>query len=320
MPEVVYEETLRHAGNRAAESARDLKKVLKEAAFGLGLARDEQDRVLEAALGGRQSHEVAKSRFDFFIASTGTTILSPSGLVDAAELQRRYFEAEAPFSESGEKKAEFPDAIALLSLEGWAEKHDRHVLVVSHDNDWKNFCAGSRRLHIIGDLAHAIGLFQHATAAANFVSALQKWAAASTEWGRVESAVEDALWGMSVTVDANSDYSFDDEVIDRTLDGLELAHEAPTVLSANADEWVVEVPVIAEIGIEVDFSFSVRDGIDRDYVPIGSTRVNAAQQLETKVILTFWAPVEGGDAPELAEVEVAATSIYVECDYVSPSF
>jgi hypothetical protein len=64
----------------------------------------------------------------------------------------------------------------------------------------------------------------------------------------------------------------------------------------------------------------VRDGNDRDFIPIGSTQIDAEQQLETKVILTFWAPDGESAAPELAEVEVAAASIYVKCDYIGPSF
>ncbi|MEX3992675.1 PIN domain-containing protein [Paraburkholderia sp. EG286A] len=318
MPEVVYEETLRHAATRATESARDLRKTLKDAGFGLGLARDVQDRVLEVALGGLQADELAKSRFDSFIESTGTTVLSPASLVDAAELQRRYFESEAPFSEAGDKKAEFPDAIALLSLEGWADKHDKNVLVVSHDNDWKNFCAGSRRLHIIGDLAHAIGLFQHVTAASNFASSLEEWAETNGDWARVESAVEDALWGMSITVDANSEYSFEDEVIDRVLLGAEVGDEA-TVISAGAEEWVIEVPLVLNLEIEVSFSFYLRDGIDKDCVAIGGTRVKEKRAIASSAILTFWPLEDEGVPPELSDVEIMATSIYIDCDYVGPS-
>jgi PIN domain len=77
-----------------------------------------------------------------------------------SDLIQKYFQAKPPFSETGKKKNEFPDAIALMSLETWANKNQTKIIVVTSDNDWKNFCKSSERLLAIDDFAGALGLFQ----------------------------------------------------------------------------------------------------------------------------------------------------------------
>lgn len=44
-----------------------------------------------------------------------------------------YFDLRPPFEPNEGKKAEFPDAIALLELEGYGEQKRRYVLAVSRD-------------------------------------------------------------------------------------------------------------------------------------------------------------------------------------------
>ncbi|SAL87419.1 hypothetical protein AWB74_08107 [Caballeronia arvi] len=315
MPDLVHDEVTRHSEERAVTSARALRKALKEAEFGLGLARDMQERIQAELLGEKKPEEVARSRLAEFLKRTGTVTLSPEGLVSVSELQRRYIVAQPPFAKSGEKKAEFPDAIALLSLEAWATENNTHIVVVSHDNDWKQFCAGSLRLHAVDDLAYAIGLFQHPAAAIRFAVTLQNWLDTDPDAKRVESYISDALWGLSITVDAASEYSFDEEVVDMELIDLELMDGHTTVTSANENEWTIEIQVKAQIRFEVYFSFSVRDGTDRDFVRVGQNTVDVIDNVDFNVLLTFLAPV-GSAAPELEDVDVAAFNVRLDCGYV----
>ena len=74
-----------------------------------------------------------------------------------------YFLHCAPFKESGNKKNEFPDAIALLSLQSWAEENNDNLLAVSIDNDWKNFVQGKDNIKVIDDLAKAMDILNKQT-------------------------------------------------------------------------------------------------------------------------------------------------------------
>lgn len=71
-----------------------------------------------------------------------------------------YFNKKPPFHNENPKKSEFPDAIALASLEAWSIKENRKILVVSRDGDWKSFCDQSNRLYLLNDLATALEMFQ----------------------------------------------------------------------------------------------------------------------------------------------------------------
>jgi len=50
----------------------------------------------------------------------------------------KYFNSEFPFSK-GEKKSEFPDAFALLSIEHWCKNNHKKCFVFSHDKDLLNY-------------------------------------------------------------------------------------------------------------------------------------------------------------------------------------
>lgn len=59
----------------------------------------------------------------------------------AEEIFEKYFNSAPPFSESGKKKSEFPDAFIIQSVLNYVYKYDKNILVVSSDDDWKKaFC------------------------------------------------------------------------------------------------------------------------------------------------------------------------------------
>ena len=58
--------------------------------------------------------------------------------VKPQEVFADYFSAKPPFSATGSKKAEFPDAFVLKGLLQYCSKNPTaQILVVSNDNDWK---------------------------------------------------------------------------------------------------------------------------------------------------------------------------------------
>lgn len=74
-----------------------------------------------------------------------------------------YFLHQAPFKETGNKKNEFPDAIALLSLQSWAEENNKKLLAVSSDKDWIDFSIHKDHIDVIDDLAKAMDILNKQT-------------------------------------------------------------------------------------------------------------------------------------------------------------
>jgi hypothetical protein len=64
----------------------------------------------------------------------------PISNVSIDSLAKAYFSQSPPFG-GGDKKAEFPDAISMMALEAWTKKNSEKLLVVSRDDDVKQFCA-----------------------------------------------------------------------------------------------------------------------------------------------------------------------------------
>ena len=64
--------------------------------------------------------------------------------VTMQEVFQKYFTAAPPFAVSGKKKNEFPDAVALMSLEAWTNKNNKRVLAVSGDKDWADTLTNQR--------------------------------------------------------------------------------------------------------------------------------------------------------------------------------
>ncbi len=56
---------------------------------------------------------------------------------DPAIIFNKYFNAVPPFSATGDKKNEFPDAFIIQAIKDYLEKHPKErALIISNDNDW----------------------------------------------------------------------------------------------------------------------------------------------------------------------------------------
>lgn len=103
---------------------------------------------MDRALKGLISSQVAQREIDQFLENTGADVIL-AGKTNLDMVLDLYFEGKVPFG-LGKKRCEFPDAIALLSLEEYAKAADRGIIVVSGDNDWIRFCETSESGHLFG--------------------------------------------------------------------------------------------------------------------------------------------------------------------------
>ena len=77
--------------------------------------------------------------------------------VDAQEVFADYFNTKPPFSATGDKKAEFPDAFVIKGLLSYcAQNPDAQVLVISDDSDWKNALAENSQIEIVNSFKDAL--------------------------------------------------------------------------------------------------------------------------------------------------------------------
>lgn len=101
-----------------------------------------------------------EKKLNEFIRSTGAKLVSGKG-VDVDRINTMYQDFTPPFANNEKKRKEFPDAIALLSLEQWAEEEGGVVLLVTKDKGMREFCETSEYVKTIPELTDAYAHFLH---------------------------------------------------------------------------------------------------------------------------------------------------------------
>jgi hypothetical protein len=172
LSEIVVREVFKYL-KIEAKSARDaLGQALKASGKNALLSGSALDAVKTAHDAALTPEESSKNRLKAFENSTGLRLI-PAHDADMKELIKRYFKPLPPFEGSGKKKNEFPDAIALLTLEAWAKTEGKKILAISKDEGWAAFAKDSEHIDVEADLATALQLLQaHADGAKTLVATL----------------------------------------------------------------------------------------------------------------------------------------------------
>ncbi len=280
------------------EKARDAQKAIEKSLKQVKehwCAEDQDiEQIKEIVFGGREAQEVVFERFKQFEELTSLEIVEAQNYVMVGDLIQKYFKAKPPFSETGKKKNEFPDAIALMSLETWANKNQTHIIVVTLDNDWKSFCKSSERLIAIDDFAGVLGLFQRQNADDICKHLSEKYEKGELENVKeaISSALEYQMSNIEIYPEAASSYQYEYDSTEVILNGFEFkSFESPNLIfrPVNFDDesLVVESRLSVDVNIEGSFSFYVYDSIDKDDVPLGSGSANIQTNLDVDILISL---------------------------------
>lgn len=316
LSEVVINEVCKHIRTdietKAAKTAAGINQYLKA-------SRSDRDRnAISEDLGLENDHGArATELMDAFLAQVSAETVRVETGTSVRALHDLYFEARPPFSAKADKKSEFPDAIALLSLERWAHDHDGIVLAVSDDGDWANFAAQSDHLVCVDQLATALNLFNRKDGvfAIRLAQHLRSGEAKSLRNG-IENELDSLIEVFDI--EAQAPYYYDAETDLSEIVGWSVADETFEVVASDEDSVTVAFPVAVEARFRASFTFSVRDGIDRDYVTIGGTRAERNEHFDVMIVATM--DRDDSKDPDLLDLESESSGLtidfgYVEIDY-----
>ena len=233
----------------------------------------------------------AKAEIDAFLAACGADVI-PADTIKVSDVVGSYFHQAPPFSSKG-KKNEFPDAIALLSLEAWAETNDEVILAVSNDGDWKTYCESSERFGLKEDLGDAIAsLAADAEAylplAKAVVEDLRKnpQGVAGEDF---ENALEFSVSNAFVFAEFDGPMPGEAEEVFLTLSSFDLLPdddlEDVELMQMADDRFVARVPIMVKALLTALVSFSVYDSVDKDRVPMGSAEVERDVEFPASVLI-----------------------------------
>jgi len=293
--EIVHREMKRHLTDLVREARVALDKGLKEVQQQMLASDGAANRARNAILTSESDGEIAQRRLDEFYERCGATVL-PVDSVTSREVLDRYFNQEPPFAATGDKKQEFPDAYALMSVEKWAEKHVFKVLVVSHDKGWKEFCENSDRLVYRNDLGSALKLFQPHNAASQLLADLNACLVSEGDAPGIVNAmtrgIKESIEAMEINVDAQSRFYWEPTEVYAEYKSHEFRQLSDNVFDIDLvrvteQEVVVRIPAEIACDVHASFSLSMTDPIDKDEIGMGSQSLKVEQTFDSDVLITF---------------------------------
>jgi len=329
LSKIILTEVAQHLKNQLEKSKDDIEGALSNASR-TGLVLDEHKAQLDAAAGLlRDPRTIAIERIKQFFRETGGRSVEYE-LADMTTVVRYYFRSIAPFEPK--KKSEFPDAIALLSLEAWAEENDRRILAISDDSGWLKYGETSDRIDVESDLAHALSTFQDHDQQVRrhvieFFTALEA-GELNVDAEQIETDIDLGLALHNIDVEATPDFNgrveLEGEYLDLTSyefqksDGV---FDFDIIETAKA-KITLQIFVDISATAHVDAGIYVNDSIDRDEVYLGSNHLQQDYSDTVSVMITL-----EGDFDE-GPVAVSATDVqvlemvhgYVDFGSVEPDF
>ncbi|MES0036060.1 PIN domain-containing protein [Mesorhizobium sp. M0046] len=320
LSEIVFNEVKAHISALAAETHAGLMVALHKVRK--GWRRDVNMDDVDKLLGLEQSPlEFAEAFFADYANETEPDIIKVDGLVSHDEVIRRYFATEPPFSTKEPKKSEFPDALALLSLEAWASANKTLVLLVSADGDWKRFAEQSDWLVLVPELGTALDHFNLSNEIRKTVGRalemLQK-ADAPEMHDEIERAIELFLEQFDPEVEAYSSLEYEIDNIDPSLQHWFLNDFDSRILFVSPDMIVFAVSVTAIVNFEGTFSYSVHDSIDRDYVSLGSDSHETEETISIPMTISMQRQIE--EEPVVERIEITPIRVVIDFGSIEPNW
>lgn len=334
-PDVIHKEIIKHLSNPIHELDKNFDKMIKDLNRLVGADIDTVTSIVSELKKFTNAELITKDRVNKFYEEVNGEVLKCSEHLDVNLLLDMYFDIDAPFEDNKEKRKEFPDAIALLSLESWAVKQGFKVIIVSNDNGWMNYADTSENLVFFKELPDALAEIQPHAEAQKIIKLLMESdfiLDSNNLISEISELIEAEVNGVDpwvVSIDATSDqiYDYDDIRVEYTTCDVLVKKESRDtpikIIKINSDEIVLNLTIKIFCNVSASFDFSVEDGIDHDhdYVSVGSTRETVSADFITDAILTISGDFSAGvEALSVDNVELQGFLSSVDFGYIEPSY
>ncbi|MFM0239881.1 PIN domain-containing protein [Paraburkholderia phytofirmans] len=324
--EMTLKEIRRHLAKKTEEARSSLQKGLADSVNHWALPDEKRKQLLRDVVGDADFNAASKARLSAFLERCKAEIAGAQEHLEVDKLIALYFDQKAPFESTKDKKSEFPDAITLLSLGSWATKQKTSVLFVTRDKGCISYCETAERLAAIDDLGAALTLVQerneHTRKLTDTVAQRIQEGAYPDFLEQLTSTIANNVHDLNIIPEASSSFYFDAEMEDEHVVDAEFESKdgRPVLNPVGYVNDVLTVQGIVTVNLELvgAFSFSMRDGIDRDMVRIGHGRAEREVTVSIEVLYTF-EDFEDGE-PELVEIEIVPTRFEVDFGEVNPDY
>lgn len=322
--DVVVREVVSHIRADVEGAHADFNRALKDLEDSIQLTKKAIKEASALLIDGRTPQAIAEQRWADFARKIQLTLVRASKRTSIQDVLDRYFESRLPFRDKGGKKNEFPDAFALLSLEQWAAEKKTRLLVLSHDEDWKDFCSQSERLDILEDLGDALACFQdeHVLYLCRELGVLLRKGDKVGIIPAIKTAIEHQDEKIEIHVESDSQFSVEEDSVDHSIEFLEIDKDellpAFEAVEYRNSKLVALVRVQVKLKINVQFSFAKWDSIDREYLPMGTREVVTEEDEIIEVLVTFSGEIDR--KPVVEQVELLPKTVHLSFYDLEPDW
>ena len=299
--DVVAREVQSHIERDAVQSLVEVRRALAQHRKAWQL--DETvDQLGETAKLTGDANEIARNKWNKFVTDIKGRELEAADTLPVSALLDAYFYTQPPFEKEGKKKAEFPDAIALLSLEEWARRKNTKILTIAADGGWKEFGEKSKYIIVLDDIAKLFGHYNRSdNFAAQRINNLIELGKMPELIDQIQALVADHFDDSSIEVEADSHVGFESEFAG--VDVIKV-HFMPgfQVIASNDDSIDIALEFTCQIQFNADFSWFIWDGVDREFVSMGSDIISREEHNAFVEVVGRFSR-EFDDTPEIFDLE-----------------
>lgn len=327
LSDIVYLELKSHLNRKEKETRSKVESALNDTCDYLNCCMDDIKKIKSLIKFDDDIGAISNLNLEDFLNKCGIEIVKSEEYCEIESLINMYFQHHAPFKESGNKKNEFPDAIALLSLQVWAEVNKKNLLAVSSDNDWIDFSEGKDSIDVIDDLAKAMDILnRQGKVLDSIVCEIQLDLSQNQNseiFKRIYSAIEDDMIFFEIEAASAYNYYIDDEQVNlidvnilKESDGDKLK---VYIVDINSDEITISIACEVLCNIEATFNFSVWDSIDKEDVSLGGTTKMIETSYKTDVLVHLHGNfLDGLQNMDIDDIEVIDFLGVVDMGEISP--
>jgi hypothetical protein len=293
--DIVHREAINHISLEIENSKKLIKSALRSANVHLKI----NDSLINIAKENLTTHgtsqEIALIRLQNYYDEIGAVVIESSTHTKLENLIDMYFSTEAPFESGNNKKNEFPDAIALLSISGWAEKNKTKVLIVSKDKGWINFANNSKYISATQSLSNALEKFQSQVKVEKIISTIREESILNEGnliLNEVKNSLSKSIKEQSYVSVASSEFDFDCYNSDiRYLDHDFFKDEsgAIDIGIVQVSENSVVLKAVAHVDVEAasEFNFFSYNSHLMDGVHIGTGSFCEYESYNTEILISL---------------------------------
>lgn len=329
--DVIHRECLKHFALQIEEVTSEARNSLSRL-NGHGVLDEQLHKQIKTLIEKDSDfNQVASERLHEFYELTGAEIINASDYLDVSELFDLYFQEKSPFEPTGKKKCEFPDACALLSLEGWAESHNVNLVLISSDKGWEDYATSSSRMLVFKDVAQALDFLLPTEDKQRIYEFIDDNGCFSTPEfieeakARIESFVEN----LEVYVHADSPLNWYTESENLVLEDFEFKNgsqgeEVFSIINIDQNKVDISIPIILTCYVEAEFALFVRDTIDHEDISMGSISESRSVSFDAEIFVSIQLHVSDGYS-DLSSVEITDVESYdynsnIDFGYIDPFY